>query len=205
VTDARVLNWRYTVPAQRRHMLFLPVGEERVANASIPERSPEGVAQALGGERYATVVAPDISTWSSAAGGDPGALVARLAGVVEPGGWLYIGFPNYWYPARPMRAGSLSLGKAVAALLAAGLDEVEPYLALPDQSCPAFLIGAARRHELDYFLTQLFFPYSPTGTARAALLRRVLLPLAAALLRRGPHRPRVQLAPALALVARRPA
>jgi hypothetical protein len=205
VTDARALNWRYTVPTQRRRLLFLPVSEERFSNAVVPERSPKGIGGVLSGRRYATVVAPDVSAWRKVAGGRSSALVGRLADAVEPGGWLYIGFPNYWYAARPMRAGSLSLRSAVAAVLAAGLNEVEPYLALPDLRCPAFLIGAGRREELDYFLGQLFFPYSPANTGWGAVARGLLLPAAAALVKWAPHRPRVQLAPALALVARRPA
>ena len=53
--DARVLNWRYTVPAQRRRLLLLPVGDERIANAVVPERNEGGLEQALSGAPYATV------------------------------------------------------------------------------------------------------------------------------------------------------
>jgi len=124
---------------------------------------------------------------------------------VEPAGWLYAGFPNAWYAAHPLRARSLSLRAASASVRAAGLTDVQPYVLLPDQTCPAFLIGAGRRHELDYFLSQLFFPYSAARTARAALLRGFLLSALAGLAKRSPHAVRVHLAPALALVARRPA
>ena len=86
--DARVLNWRYTVPAQRRRLLLLPVGDERIANAVVPERNEGGLELALSGDPYATVAAPDLSAWALATSDTPAALLHRLARAVEPAGWL---------------------------------------------------------------------------------------------------------------------
>ena len=93
---------------------------------------------------------------------------------MAPGGWLCVGFPNRWYPAAPMRAGSLSLSAALSTVRQAGLARPEIYAALPDQRHAAFLVPLTRPAEMDHMLRALFQTSFPAGGRGVIAIRRVV-------------------------------
>jgi hypothetical protein len=84
------------------------------------------------------------------------------------------------------------------------VSELHPYFALPSQRCPAYLISAERRTELDYFLSRLFFPHVGSRSPRMAIVKQRMVSIARTHSIRLPHFLRLGCAPALAVVARRP-
>jgi hypothetical protein len=152
------------------------------------------------------VIAPDLTGWAVATGLRPSRLLRRLAGVVEPGGFLYAGFANRLCPARSGVPGSLRLSRAVHDLALCGLAVVDTYVALPDQCRPALLACAAGGAELEYALRD--FPFAldssaPESTAPRArsVLRALVRPLPPLTV---PATLRARFASALAVVAVRP-
>jgi hypothetical protein len=201
MSDARLLNWRFLVPNEPRALLHLPLADERIPRALVPDRTESALTEALGKGPYGGVAVPDLARWQGLAnGGGALGLLAVLARTVEMEGWLYVGFPNSLYPGRARVPGALRLRQAVRLLRQEGLSEIHTYLAFPDQTCPAYLLSLEGRSELDYFLRRLAFPYVQAAGGRAQLKRRGLQ-----LMRRvalaGPHRVRVRFAPAIAIVA----
>ena len=85
---------------------------------------------------------------------------------MTPEGWLYAGFPNRWSPTALLQRKHFTSRALARGLRTAGFTEIHTYFALPSQRCPAYLVSADRRAELDYFLTRLFFPY--VGSASPA-------------------------------------
>jgi hypothetical protein len=82
---------------------------------------------------------------------------------------------------------------------------VDPYVALPDERCPAYLVSTRSDTELDYVLDRLFLPY--VGDARggwARVKRRAIWALRRVALS-APNAIRTALAPAVLIVARRDA
>jgi hypothetical protein len=203
--DERLLNWRFVVPCGTQRLLFLPIDSESVPGAIMPERTAESLRSALRDGEYNGVVVGDVAAWSQTVDGGPASLLTGLAASLAPGGWLYAGFPNAWFPARPRRRGSISLRRAKQALQRAGSFDLHPYFALPDQRCPAYLISAKRRTELDYFVRHLFFPHVGSRSPRLALAKQRVLNMARSPVARVPHAVRLACAPAIAVVARRSA
>jgi hypothetical protein len=202
--DARALNWRYVVPGEPAGLLLLPIDDERVEGAVIPPNDPAAVREAMQRGPYPAIAAPDLSRWAHADPSGIRELLRSLAAAVVPGGWLYVGFPNADSPTRRPRNGGFTLRGARRVLRRAGIQQIETYLPFPDQRCPAYLVSAQGSAGLEYFLRHLAFPFT-SGEGNHRELRRRLLRVArrAALL--APHRVRVRLAPAVALVARRSA
>jgi len=132
-------------------------------------------------------------------------MLELLAGAVAPGGWIYAGFANPWYPARPRMTRALRLGRAMRILRRAGLTGPEVYLAFPDQACPAFLISKGGAAELDAFLRHLFLPYVGATHGWRGRVKQRLLSLMRAMALVSPHGMKARFAPSLAIVARRPA
>ena len=202
-TDARVLNWQFVAPPGTGPLLVLPIDGEQVEGAVVPTRDPASLSEALAAGPFAGIVAGDLASWADVVGpGGTVELVSRLAGALASNGWMYVGFPNAWFPARPWRSGSATLPQITSALRAGGLSNVRPYFALPDQRCPAYLLAADRSAELDHFLRHLFFPYVKPGSSRAPRTRQRALDGARSVALRVPHSMRVRFCPALAVVAR---
>ena len=201
--DARALNWRFVVPDEPEGLLLLPIADERLPNSTAVRPGRPSLDAALRAGPYPAIVAPDVGSWSSFGGGDPVRLLTLLASSVAPGGWLYAGLANPWYPHA--RRGRRSLGRraALRALRACGFEDFETYLAFPDERCPAYLVSTTRPAELEYFLRSLFLPYAGAARGWRARVRQRLLSSmrAAALL--VPHGTRLRFAPALGIVARR--
>jgi hypothetical protein len=203
--DARTLNWRFVVPDEPEGLLLLPVSGEHLPSAVVAASGPDDLTSALRRGAYPAIAAPDLGQWvPRRRPGETGRLLARLCAAVAPGGWLYVGFANAWYPGAPARPGSLRVGTAARILRHSGLSELEVYLALPSQRHPALLAPVARSAEFDHLLRRLFLTYVPADSPWPMARRRVI-----AALRRGalvtPHRVRSQLVPAFGVVARRPA
>jgi hypothetical protein len=206
--DARLLNWRFVVPGEPAGLLLLAAGGETLPGAVTP--IPGALGQTLAGRRYPAVAVPDLAAWvargrrASRPRGRTAAtrLLADLTAAVAPGGWLCVGFPNRWYPAAPLRAGSLSLPAAQAVLRRAGLAGAQVHAALPDQRRAAFLVPLDRPAEMDHMLRVLFETSFPAGGRGAAPFRRCL----DVLRRLALTAPRVRrhLVPAYYLTARRP-
>jgi hypothetical protein len=199
--DARLLNWRFVVPGEPEGLLLLPAGAETLPGSVTPKGN--ALAPTLLARRYPAVAAPDLAAWVPQ-GRRAGAsrLLADLAAAVAPGGWLCVGFPNRWYPAAPLQAGSLSLPAALGAMRRAGLTMAEVYAALPDQRRAAFLVPLARPAEMDHMLRVLFETSFPAGGRGAVAVRRIL-----SILRRmalAAPRARRYLVPAYYLVAGKP-
>ena len=199
--DARLLNWRFVVPGEPHGLLLLQADTETLPGAVTPGR--DVLAQALLTERYPAVAVPDLAVWvAHGQRSDASRLLTTLATAVAPGGWLCVGFPNRWYAAAPLRAGSLSLLAALGAVRRAGLSETEVYAALPDQRRAAFLVPLTRPAEMNHMLRVLFETSFPAGGRGAVAFRRVL-----SVLRRAAcaaPRARRHLMPAYYLVAKRP-
>jgi hypothetical protein len=198
--DARVLNWRFVVPGEPEGLLLLPADSETLPGAVTAEG--DVLDGALLARCYPAVAAPDLAAWTPHRQREAARLLAGLATAVAPGGWLCVGFPNRWYPGAPLRAGSLSSGRAVRTIRRAGLTGAELYAALPEQRRAAFLVPLARRSEMDYMLRVLFDTSFPAGGRRAVAFRRIL-----SILRRvalATPRARQHFVPAYYLVARRP-
>jgi hypothetical protein len=199
--DARLLNWRFVVPGEPDGLLLLSAGTETVPGAVTPGRA--ALAQTLLDGCYPGVAVPDLAAWVP--GGrrtEASRLLATLAAAVAPGGWLCVGFPNRWYAAAPLRAGSTSLTAALGAVRHAGLAAAEVYAALPDQRRAAFLVPLARPAEMDHMLQVLFETSFPSGGRGAVAFRRIL-----SVLRRvacAAPRARRHLVPAYYVVAQRP-
>jgi hypothetical protein len=124
---------------------------------------------------------------------------------LTPEGWLYAGIPSRWVPGALLRRRHLTSRALTGGLRTAGFGQVRTYFALPSQRCPAYLVSADRRAELDYFLTRLFFPYVGSSSRRTARLQQRLLDLGRWTALRVPHRLRVALSPGMAIVATRSA
>jgi hypothetical protein len=202
MSDARLLNWRFLVPSEPRDLLHLPLADERVPRAIVPQRSPSGLSAALARGPYGGVSAPDLAGWQGLADGRGAlGLLAGLARSVDSGGWLYAGFPNSLYPGRSTVAGAMRLRQAVRILKRQGLSEIQSYLAFPDQTCPAYLLPLEGRSELDYFLRRLAFPFVQGAAGRRARLKQRGMQLMRRAALAGPHRIRVRFAPAVAVVA----
>jgi hypothetical protein len=200
--DARPLNWRFVVPGQPDRILLLPVNGERVDGAIVPDRIAASLDEALKGGPYPGVAVPDVGSWSPIVGSHA-ILIRRLAAAVERGGWLYAGFANALYPGHPFAPGSLRAKVVRRSLAISGVWSVQTYFPLPDHRCPAYLIPAERREEMNYFLRTLFLPYREGGHGwPARVLQRGRLAMRAVALA-APVRTREHLAPAIALVARR--
>jgi hypothetical protein len=200
--DARLLNWRFIVPAEPKGLLLLPAGAETLPGAVTPGKDPSGGPR-LPDPRYPAIAAPDLAAWlPRGRRGGAACLLADLAAAVAPGGWLCAGFANRWYPLAPLRPGSLSSGRALRTIRRAGLTEPQLYAALPGQRRAAFLVPLARRAEMDYMLRFLFQTSTPERGRGAVAFRRILraLRLAALLAPRA----RRHLVPAYYLIAQRP-
>jgi hypothetical protein len=203
VKDARLLNWRFIAPQSDGRVLLLPVEDEHLLAAVVPDRDRMSLSAALDAGPYSGVVAPNLSGWTETAGMKPAALLSRLAASVSSDGWIYVGFTGSWYPMRPFATGSMSLRSAISALNAAGLSEIVAYFALPDQRCPAYLIPAGRRDELDYFLRQLFFPYAEAATPFRLRIKQGTISVMRHVALKSPHWARLRFSPAIAIVAKR--
>jgi hypothetical protein len=199
--DARLLNWRFIVPGEPPGLLLLAADGETIPGAVMPGR---GVLPGrLQDGRYPAIAIPDLAAWVPQR--QPGAaarLLATLAVAVAPGGWLCAGFPNRWYPAAPMRSGSLSLTAALGVVSRAGLTRPEVYAALPDQRRAAFLVPLARPAEMDHMLRALFETSFPSGGRGTIVFRRILA--AGRRVALATPRARRHLVPAYYLVAGKP-
>jgi hypothetical protein len=125
-----------------------------------------------------------------------------VGAAVAPGGWLCVGFPNRWYPAAPLRTGSISLRAALGVIRRAGLTGANVYAALPDQRRAAYLVPLARPAEMNYMLRVLFETSFPAGGRTAVAGRRILS--AARRMALAAPRTRRRLLPAYYLVAWKP-
>lgn len=200
--DARTLNWRFITPELPGDVLLMPVQDERLVGVTHAHRSASGLNDSLS-RRYGAVVAPDVTGWLPDLPGTTATrLLERLAAAVLPGGWLYVGVQTRPAAAGPRRMTPMAARRALAR---AGLADVQVWFPLPGVSCPAFLVPAARGAELDHFLSTAFFPYSDDRSAWRGRARQQALSLASRAALRTPHAWRVQCAPGLALLARRPA
>jgi len=201
--DARTLNWRFVAPSEPAGMLLLAVGDETHDAAVVLRPGSGDLAGALSRGPYPAVAAPDLGAWAPGRPGGAAHLLARLATAVGPGGWLYVGFGNAWFPCAPCRPASSTGRTARRILRRAGLSDVALYAALPDQRRPALLVPMDRPEELDHVLNVLFLNYLPGDSSWPAVRRHLL-----AALRWGastaPHRMRVHLVPAVGVLARRP-
>jgi hypothetical protein len=199
--DARLLNWRFVVPGEPEGLLLLPAGTETLPGAVTP--SGEVPAQTLLDRHYPAVAVPDLAAWVRDGQRTAASrLLATLAAAVAPGGWLCVGFPNRWYAAAPLRAGSTSLSAALDTVRRAGLTGAEVYAALPDQRRAAFLVPLARPAEMNHMLRVLFETSFPSGGRGAVAFRRIL-----SVMRRvacAAPRARRHFVPAYYVVARRP-
>lgn len=199
--DARLLNWRFVVPSEPDGLLLLPADGETLPGAVTVER--DVLTQPLPERRYPAVAVPDLAAWMPhGRRNEASRLLTTLAAAVAPGGWLCVGFPNRWYAAAPLRAGSLSLPAALGAVRRAGLAGPEVYAALPDQRKAAFLVPLARPAEMDHMLRVLFETSFPSGGRGAITFRRIL-----SVLRRAAcaaPRARRHLMPAYYMIAQRP-
>jgi hypothetical protein len=199
--DARLLNWRFVVPGEPEGLLLLAADGETLPGAITPGRG--ALAGRLPDGPYPAIAIPDLAAWVPERRPRAAArLLAMLAAAVAPGGWLCAGFPNRWYPAAPMRSGSLSLAAALGAVRRAGLTGVEVYAALPDQRRAAFLVPLARPAEMDHMLRVLFETSFPSGGRGALAFRRILAAGRRAAL--ATPRARRHLVPAYYLVAGKP-
>ena len=199
--DERLLNWRFIVPGEPEGLLLLPAGAETLPGAVTPEKDTLGLQ--LPDRRHPAVAVPDLAAWLPRhRRGTAVRLLADLAATVAPGGWLCAGFANSWYPVAPLRAGSLSCGRAIRTIRKAGLTGIELYAALPGHRRAAFLVPLTRRAEMDHMLRVLFETSFPEGGLGAAASRRILCILRRAAL--AAPRTRRHLVPAYYLVARRP-
>jgi hypothetical protein len=206
-SDARLLNWRFVVPSSQERLLLLSVDHESVPDAVVPTRTARELASALRAGPYTGIVVGDLAAWQSIySDGDPSSeLLPQLVASLTRGGWLYAGVPNRWSPSALRRRTQLTAGALTRGLRTAGFTEIHTYFALPSQRCPAYLVSADRRAELDYFLTRLFFPYVGSSSPRTARLRQRLLDWARWIALRVPHPLRVALSPGMAIVATRSA
>jgi hypothetical protein len=199
--DARLLNWRFVVPGEPEGLLLLPAGTETLPGAVTPTLNLP--VRTLPERSYPAVAVPDLAAWvPHGRRSEAPRLLAMLAASVAPGGWLCAGFPNRWYPAAPLRAGSTSLSAALGALRRAGLTGPEVYAALPDQRRAAFLVPLARPAEMDHMLRVLFDTSFPSGGQGALAFRRILSVMRRIAL--AAPRTRQHFVPAYYLVARRP-
>jgi hypothetical protein len=198
--DARLLNWRFVVPNEPNGLLLLPADTETLPGAVVPERGAFGPARL--GRRYPAVAVPDLAAWTPPGRRAASGLLSTLAAAVAPGGWLCVGFPNRWYPAAPLRTGSISLGAALGVIRQAGLAGPDVYAALPDQRRAAYLVPLDRPAEMDHMLRVLFETSYP-ATGRAAVAGRRILSAARRMALAAP-RTRRRLLPAYYLVARKP-
>jgi hypothetical protein len=198
--DARLLNWRFVVPGEPEGLLLLPADTETLPGAVVPERGVFGPAQL--DRRYPAVAVPDLAAWAPPSRRAASGLLATLAAAVAPGGWLCVGFPNRWYPAAPLRAGSISLRAALRVIRRAGLTGTDVYAALPDQRRAAYLVPLARPAEMDHMLRVLFETSFP-ATGRGAVAGRRILSAARRMALATP-RTRRRLVPAYYLVAGKP-
>ncbi|MFL5800072.1 MAG: hypothetical protein ACJ77A_19345 [Actinomycetota bacterium] len=201
--DARALNWRFVVPDEPAGLLLLPADGETVAGATVVPASAHGLAETLARGPFPAVVAPDMGGWAVRTGFRTSELLERLGRQVVPGGWIFAGFANPWYVGRWLRRGSLRRRRAMAALRRAGLAG-EAYLTFPSEQCPAYIVPASGRAELDYLLRRLFVPHTGEPTGFGTRVKRRLLMVMRAVALRAPHRARVAFCPGLAVVARRP-
>ena len=206
-SDARLLNWRFVVPSSQERLLLLSVDHESVPDAVVPARTAADLALALregpftgivvGGPRG---VAVHLRRWRRRLGAP-----APPGRVLDPEGWLYAGFPNRWLPGALRERRHFTSRALTRGLRTAGFTEIRTYFALPSQRCPAYLVSADRRAELDYFLTRLFFPYVGGSSPRTARVKQRLLDWGRWTALRVPHPLRVALSPGMAIVATRSA
>lgn len=197
--DARLGNWHYAVP-KADHPLLLPVGDDRLANARVASRSADDLASALVEGPFDAVAAPDLGGWSVAVGQDPRRLLASLAASVDKGGWIYLGLTPPWSPLRFRSPGALSLRRAKIVLQEAGVQIRRAWFLLPSLECPAFLIPADHRGELDYFLGSLFFPYVQARSALSGTATQLAQRLGKRVVHHLPNAARASLAPAVAVL-----
>ena len=208
--DARTLNWRFVVPDEPAGLLLLPANGELLDGAVVPDRTAAALAATLQEGPYPAVAVPDLGAWGHLAdrGRSPARsarMLERLAGSVAPGGWIYAGFANPWYPARPRLTRAMRVRRAVRILRRAGMESAEVYLAFPDQACPAYLISQGGAAELNAFLRHLFLPYVGATHGWRGRVKQRLLSLMRALALVSPHAMKARFAPSMAVVARRPA
>jgi len=199
--DTRRLNWLFLVPDEPETLLLLPVGPEHPSGALVAD--PSTLTALLKGGPYPAVAAPDLTAWAVRTRWGAGRLLHRLAEAVGPGGWLYAGFSNPLFPARPFARGSIRMRSALRTVRAAGLTETQSYLPFPSAACPAYFVSAGAA-ELDYFLRRLAFPYGDHSNTRGRLGKRLLRPMLRIAVRT-PRAARAGFAPAGAILARRPA
>ena len=206
-SDARLLNWRFVVPPSHERLLLLSVDHESVPDAIVPARSAKELAFALREGPFTGIVVGDLAAWQfiHVDGEGSSELLPRLISSLTDDGWLYAGLPGRWSPGALLRGGRFTSRAIERSLRAAGFAEVRTYFALPSQRCPAYLVSADRRAELDYFLSRLFFPYVGSSSPRTARLKQRLLDWGRWAALRVPHRVRVALSPGMAVVATRSA
>ena len=133
---------------------------------------------------------------------DDGAAFCEAIMTVDLRHNVVAGFSNPLFPGRPLRRGSLRPGVVRRCLAPAGAWTIERFVTMPDQRCPAYILPAARRQELDYLLRTLFVPYTDKDGWRAQAIRRGLAAMRSVTLA-SPAPIRSLFAPAIAVVARR--
>jgi hypothetical protein len=199
LTDARLDNWTYAVPPAVRTLL-LPVCDERPANAVLAQRNAAGMTTVLADGPYDGVAAPDLSGWAAEMNRPAAELLAQLAAVVAPGGWIYAGVLPPLCPLRPGGPGALSTRRARRTLHRAGLVTDRCWIVLPSLRRPAFLVPAERSAELDYFLTAIFFPHVESTNPVLGRATRTALRLGRQFALRAPPSARLACAPGAAVL-----
>ena len=173
--DARVLNWTFLVPSSNRYLL-LPIDAERPDGAvAVADMTPAALDEALAAAPFEGVAAPDLASWREASPLEAGSLLGRLAEAVGPAGWLYVGYPNAWYPGNARRPGAQSTASLVRELRASGFERVDSFVALPHHRVPAYLIEDGDPFPLQYFLDRLSFPYVESDDPRKARVKQRIL------------------------------
>ncbi|HVL90645.1 MAG TPA: hypothetical protein VM841_10480 [Actinomycetota bacterium] len=169
IRDVRRMNWWYVLPPATGPVLL--VGDAAHMDAFSDPIIASGLDESLravAATRYGGIAVPDLDAVFHAGPSEFDGLRTLMA-AVEPGGWFYGGFSN-----RPLRRKGLSLGRVRTLLHLAGMRDHRVFLAAPDHVTPAYLIPAARRAEMDFFLRMFFFPYSRASGTRAAVRRMAL-------------------------------
>ena len=202
--DARILNWRFLLPVEPTSGLLLPAGDEPLAGTDVPgDRSAAAVRAACTGSPRDAVLAPDLSGWAADCVLPAARLLASLADATAEGGYLYVGFANALYPARPAPRSGLSLARCRRILHRRGMRVAAAYVALPDHRLPALMIPADG-DELLYVLENQIFAFSDSRSRWTGSLRQLAVRGMRSLALAGPAALRVDLAPAFGVLAVRP-
>ncbi|MEO8556515.1 MAG: hypothetical protein ABI474_07570 [Actinomycetota bacterium] len=191
--DARSDNWRFLLPADVEPLVVC--GPADLPRGRLAPRSQPALA------------VPDLGRLARSSMQTAERLVADLVLLLQPGGWLCVGFDSTTSPASWPHLRTAAGRSGVVHVLQGLQVSITVYAALPGAQCPALLIPTEDGAAFEYALHHVLYPHTRSTSALRGRAEVTALGVARSAALHMPDRIRASLlrtfAPGLIVVGRR--